>query len=198
MQEQIDIEKIALLVEHFKGQKPSAQDIEAKCVELGMNPVVPEILGDYTFQVEQDEKAIVLFNSIIGELSKLQYPKTFTTKALDKENDKINEEVSENIAKIIEENAVDYRFVSTRTDEMADMVSRAIKQAGTIIFNKMSATLRYMAFVKFGSEFNSLHAREYMKEAYENAEEKNKQVDTTKENTSNEEKADDVIAEVNS
>jgi hypothetical protein len=162
------------LVKHFEDKETTQEELNEYCQSVGLEPLVMSQLEEYTLQVELDEKASHLFDEIKVILQDLKFGMTFDTDAHAKEIEDGNEETAIKVSQAIEERAMQYRFVTTTLDEMGSLVGETVKSGGTRIFNKMSACLRHMAYMKYGEEFNSKNSKDYMIEVYGKAEEKNK------------------------
>lgn len=174
-------ESILIMVMELKGLEKNPDQVQAQieltkwCESHKMTPVAMSQFKDYLEQVAYDKRSRELFNEIKTILMRLEYPMTFEMASEVKRVNENNENVAIDTVKALEEAGVQYRFVSTLTDEFADIISQTVKSAGTRAFNKASSALRYMAYKKFGEEFNMKHARDFMKEQIEESAKKNEE-----------------------
>ena len=172
-------EAILVMVETLKGLEKSEDQLQAQeelnkyCEAHSMTPISATQFKDYVEQVDYDKRSRELFGQFKDILMKLKYPMTFQMKNKGKRIDENNENVAIDLVKALEDAGVQYRFVSALTDEFSDLISQTVKSAGTRAFNKASSTLRYLAYKKFGEEFNMRHARDFMQEQIEESAKEN-------------------------
>lgn len=154
------------VVKHFRGQPFTDEAIKSYCDRMGFEPISKNDLEDYMFQEDTDAKLLTLYPKVMAELQKLSYIPAFTSDAETKKRQESNDEVRINIAKLLEESAVDYRVIESTTREIAKLVSTTIEMAGTTIFNKASSVLLHIALQRFGGEFTAKNAADYANEVY--------------------------------
>ena len=163
----IQREQVLRIVEHFSGKTVTQDTLDEFCNLHKFEKYSVGQISDYEFQINHDKVIAVIFPLILAEVQKLRYVPEYDTVANIKAIEAQNEEVQIEIAKILEEHAIKYRFVVKMTEDLASLVGRTIEQSGTIIFNRASEVLRRIAHDKYGEEFNAKHARDYIIKVFE-------------------------------
>lgn len=159
--------EIRTIVDFFRGKAVTQDVLKAYCERMHFDPIVVGDLQDYTAQVEHDETVGKLFPLILAELTHLQYNPEFADEAVRRDIVKRNDEVRVNITKLFEEHALEYKFVTSLSEELGNFVGGKIAMAGTTAFNKALEVLLHMAHERFGGNFTMKNAADYAKEFFE-------------------------------
>lgn len=166
-------EQIATTVAEFKGKAVTNEQLEAFCEHYKIVPMITAgELSDYTAQVEHDEMIGRLLPKLLSALQKFKYEPEYASESERKAVREGNEELRIELAKIIEDEAIPYRFVSLVGDQLGSEIGQLIKSAGTTIFNKALEVMLHLSAKHFGTEFNTMHVRDYAQKVYDDAEKK--------------------------
>lgn len=168
--------QVAIVAKQFKGQAVSNELLEKFCQSNKIEPMILKgELSDYTAQMEHDEMIQRLLPKLLATLQKYQYVPEYAPEAERKALNKANNDLRIELAELIEEQAIPYRFVSIIGDELGNDIGQMIKSAGTTIFNKTLEVMIHIAREKFGEEFNTKHSRDYAQKIYDDADNKAKE-----------------------
>jgi hypothetical protein len=167
--------EIKIIVDRFRGTAITQNAIDEFCNLNHVETVMAGELSDWIAQVEYDEKIAFLFPLILKELQGIQYQNEFDTEVKRNAVKKLNDEVRVNIVKLLEEHAVEYRYVTKMTEELGGILNHVVTSAGTTAFNKSLEVLMYLARKEFGGEMTLKHARDFAADVFKKAEiDKNK------------------------
>jgi len=167
------------VVEHFRGKPLTQTVIDEFCNLNKIEIVALEDFDDLLFQVEHDEKMVLLLKDILAELQNLQFEPVFVSGAERKGIEESNEAVRVAIAKAIEKHAISELMLERLGNTLKDIVGNPIEMAGNTVFNRANSVKRTLAQKHFGltklRDFTSKHVcdfHEALEEAYKKSAEK--------------------------
>lgn len=128
---------------------------------------VYEGFEDFIYQVENDNKMVVLYKDVLKALQELEYIPEFEGEAERNALFKKNQMVSTEIVKLFENAGLPFLLVNKVANELGGMTGRTIESAGDTAFGRSMDVLKHIAEKHFGGEFNLSHVRDYIAEIYE-------------------------------
>lgn len=129
---------------------------------------VYEGFEDFIYQVENDNKMVVLYKDVLKALQGLEYIPEFADKKTRDDLFKKNQMVSTDIVKLFENAGLSFLLVNKVANELGGMTGRTIESAGDTAFGRSMDVLKHIAEKHFGGEFNLAHVRDYIAQVYEN------------------------------
>lgn len=138
-----------VLAEHFRGKSFNDKLVADFCTRNKIAIVDAGSVEDFIYQVEYDERMLVVYPLVLAEIAKIQFNADYISDAELKKISDFNDQISVNIAKILEDNGVLYREI-TFLESLAGDVAKIMATAQRRVSNMSATVLAEMAQEKLG------------------------------------------------
>lgn len=165
--------EIRRIVDHFRGKEYHEKLMGEFCRLQKIEPLTKNDLQDYTFQADYDDKLVRIVPTLTQLLSRTQYVPTFASVSEIGKLEKANEDIHVRICQLFEQEAIPFTMLDKIGGQIASLVTQYIEQAGNAVYNKaFFQVVLPVLRERFGTDFTSKHAADYVRERLEKKSEK--------------------------
>lgn len=138
------------LAEHFAGKQFTDKGVAEYCA-LIKTPLVPKgFVEDYIYQIDFDKRMSVVIPLVLEKLSLFKHIPEFISNDKQKEMSAVSDEIEIAIARVFEENEVEYREVGV-LKSLAQNIAHLLENSSNRINSEGSTVFMEMAKEKLGS-----------------------------------------------
>ena len=144
------------LAEHFEGKEFNDKLVAEFCINHKLPLTDAGSVEDFIYQKQYDERMNTVVSLVLAEVAKYKYNSEYITDQERKEIMEFNEQITINIAKILEDNGIEYRECGF-LNFVAGEVNKLLASSLTRVSNMCATVLAEMAMEKLGDPLTIKH-----------------------------------------